>query len=540
MVKNLPNHTYTWLNKWQIKEFKDYITLLKEGFLFNLNFDKIKIENYSKGKIISILSQGLNIEEKKQNTTELKEKIYTIFKKIINYDYTNKNISTKEVFYEIITNFFQENNISPDTINEEFVMIIMELYKQSSFLTRLDLMSVKGISKEEFKKIIFEEFQLNPNDKCNDKKALSKINKTFQETILIMKNHFKLNIPKDYLQKKWISIDEFIDFAFSTNDEKKTWYKRIIDCAILKTMNACNNIIENPLLYELDSKIEKIIEKFIKIPWLTIINEKKWEINFSYNNLVWWDNSYCKWKINYRTKEDIKILLKLLYNRKYTSLEFFKDLLQFRIEIENEKDWENIVLLLKNLFSWEIILKNKKLFNSKTIENLKNGRIKVVNEKKSWASDDFINASISWHFTKEKWDHWVIPPAEIQIVYTWNKNESWYNKHEIYDLKKYISAISRLFGYITLEQIKWLIKHFWLKSWLEEKWILFHLLNTSKWKKSFLMKARFTSKWKTNNYFLSRDIYDEKLTELYKDTNIEFIDINNEEFEWIFDKYIKI
>gem|GEM_PF-5879914 len=189
--------------------------------MFNLNFDKIKIDNYSKGKIISILSQRLNIE-KKQNTTELKEKIYNIFKKIINYDYTNKNISTKEVFYEIITNFFQENNISTDTINEEFVIILMELYKQSSFLTRLDLMSVKGISKEEFAKIIFEEFQLDPNDKCSDKKALSKINKTFQETILIMKNHFKLNIPKDYLQKKWISLDEFIDFAFSTNDEKKT------------------------------------------------------------------------------------------------------------------------------------------------------------------------------------------------------------------------------------------------------------------------------------------------------------------------------
>lgn len=57
--KLLPNHNFTWLNKWQIKEFKDYLTLLKEGFLFNLNFEKIDFENKSPDKITNYLYNNL-------------------------------------------------------------------------------------------------------------------------------------------------------------------------------------------------------------------------------------------------------------------------------------------------------------------------------------------------------------------------------------------------------------------------------------------------------------------------------------------------
>lgn len=43
---------------------------------------------------------------------------------------------------------------------------------------------------------------------------------------------------------------------------------------------------------------------------------------------------------------------------------------------------------------------------------------------------------------------------EVQFVYTGNANESGFNKHEIYDLKKVLSAACRLMGTLTVANIK--------------------------------------------------------------------------------------
>lgn len=539
--KLLSNHNFTWLNKWQIKEFTDYLTLLKEGFLFNLNFNKIWFENKSPEKIINILYNKLWLKKDASwSHSKLKERIYYIFKKVVNYDYKNKNKSFDKVMEEVLQISFDDLQIKQN-IDHNLIKLFITLYNKSNFLTRLDLMSVKWISKKELKEIIYKELHISSEEDINaEKKALKQINTLYKEAIKIMWNNFKLKVPKNYKDTEWKSLDDFIDYAFSTSETKKAWYKTLIDCAVLKTMTACNAIIDNPLLFDLDQKLEKIIKKFKKNPWIHIITEKAWEIEFSYNNPTWWENSFARWKITYRSKDDIKILLKLIYNRKYSKLDFFKDLLWFRIEIDKKEYAENSIILFKNLFEWDIKLKNKWFLTNDFLEECKVIHwINISKEKKSWTSEDFVNASLIWTFIKEKWDKGTFPPWEIQFVYTWNKNESWYNKHEIYDTKKYISAISRLFWYVTLDQIKIIIHHFWLKSWLPENWILYHLTTPQKWKKSFLMKTKFST-CPNCNYYLSRDIHDEKLQELYKDITTNYIDITNDDFDEIYNRYLKI
>lgn len=539
--KLLSNHNFTWLNKWQIKEFSDYLTLLKEGFLFNLNFEKIEFENKTPEKIINILYNKLWLQKDLSWVhSKLKETIYYIFKKVVNYDYKNKNKPFEEVMKEVLQISFDELEINQN-IDNRLIKLFITLYNKSNFLTRLDLMSVKWIKNDELKEIIYNELQINPGiDDKAEQKAVKKINTLFKEAINVMWKNFKLKIPKNYKDIEWYSLDDFINYAFSTSETKKTWYKTLIDCAVIKTMSVCNAIIDNPLLFDLDQKLEKIIKKIKKVPWFHIINEKDWEIEFSYNNPLWWENSYTRWKITYRTKDDIKILLKLIYNRKYSKLDFFKDLLWFRVEIEKPEDAENGILLFKNLFESDTKLKNKWLLNNDFLEECKILHwINVSKDKKSWTSETFVNAALIWTFIREKWDKSTIPPWEIQFVYTWNRNESGYNKHEIYDTKKYISAISRLFWYITLDQIKTIIHHFALKSWLPESWILHHLTTPQKWKKSFLMRTRFST-CSSCNYYLSRDIYDEKLQELYKDITTNYIDINKDDYDEIYNRYIKI
>ncbi|NDK07895.1 hypothetical protein EOM39_01455 [Candidatus Gracilibacteria bacterium] len=539
--KLLSNHNFTGLNKGQIKEFSDYLTLLKEGFLFNLNFEKIEFENKTPEKIINILYNKLGLQKDLSGVhSKLKETIYYIFKKVVNYDYKNKNKPFEEVMKEVLQISFDELEINQN-IDNRLIKLFITLYNKSNFLTRLDLMSVKGIKNNELKEIIYNELQINPGiDDKAEQKAVKKINTLFKEAINVMGNNFKLKIPKNYKDIEWYSLDDFINYAFSTSETKKTGYKTLIDCAIIKTMSVCNAIIDNPLLFDLNQKLEKIIKKIKKVPGFHIINEKDGEIEFSYNNPLGGENSYTRGKVTYRTKDDIKILLKLIYNRKYSKLDFFKDLLGFRVEIEKPEDAENGILLFKNLFESDTKLKNKGLLNNDFLEECKilHG-INVSKDKKSGTSETFVNAALIGTFIREKGDKSTIPPGEIQFVYTGNKNESGYNKHEIYDTKKYISAISRLFGYITLDQIKTIIHHFALKSGLPESGILHHLTTPQKGKKSFLMRTRFST-CSSCNYYLSRDIYDEKLQELYKDITTNYIDINKDDYDEIYNRYIKI
>lgn len=535
MVKNLGHHTYSGLNKAEAKEYRDYLTLLKDGFLFNLKLDKIEIEWYSKKELLDILYKEFEVKEDKSNT-KLLEKIYYVFKKYINYSWVSKSI--EEIFEEILKESFSELWLNKG-VDTSLVLIFAELYKKSSFLTRLDLMSVKWISKDELKEIIYKELEIQDNWEKTEEEAIKTINTIFSDSIEKMRENFKLKIPAWYNNKKWKSLDEFMDFVLSTSSKEREWYLRVIDCAILKTMSAYNEIFENPLVIELDEKLNQVIEKIKEIPWFEVLEPFNidWEINFRFIHPNWWIPNFTEWKISYRSKDDIKILLKLLYNRKYSKLDFFKDLLGFRVEVKNKKDWENVILLFKELFNDNAEIDDSWVLGERFLRNCK--RLHWLNPRnqknKSW-SENFVKASLCGTFREDFHNNENMPPAEIQVVLAGNKNESGYSKHEIYDTKKIISAISRLFWYITLEDIKVIIHHFWLKSWLKERGILYHLIASKKWKPSFLMRAKIAWCGKCD-YFLSRDIYSEKLEELYQWDVINYSSLEDKDFEDIYRKY---
>lgn len=529
---------YSWLNKAQINEYNDYLILLKEWFLFNLDFNKTKFGDFNtKNQLLTYLWEKFNIPQNSKNSeSHIKNILYWVFKKLINFDFKENKITKQQAIDQILNELFLNSNN-----DNQLTTLILDMYNKASFLTRLDLMSLKWVSKEDFKSLILQELWIDENKKDNEKQALSTINKLFEYSINLMEKDLYLSIPKQYYWKSFKSLDDFVEYAFSTSNERKKWYLRVVDCAIIKTMSSYDQIMDNPIILDLNEKMKEIVNDIKNIPWLYIINEKDWEFEFNFNHPTWWVPNHARWKIVYRTKDDIKIILKLLYNRKYSKLDFFKDLLWLRVEVDDNKNWENSILLFKNIFSWNIEIDNKWFLKKEFIDHISDeNNIKTRNRKpKAWVSEDFVNASLTWEKSSI--------PFEVQFVYANNKNESGYSKHEIYDLKKYISAISRLFWYITLEQIKILIHYFGLKSWLPEEWILYNLFKSKRWKKSFLMKANFPNcRWQ--QFYLSRDIYDEKLESLYKDDSIGYSEIMwrkwtqnfEDEFQKIYQKYKEI
>lgn len=118
----------------------------------------------------------------------------------------------------------------------------------------------------------------------------------------------------------------------------------------------------------------------------------------------------------------------------------------------------------------------------------------------------------------------VINTTEVQFVYTGNKNESGFNKHEIYDLKKILSAACRLMGTLTVGNIRVAVRETLrlLESNekignrklnpLNEQSILIHLLY-SKEEHGFLIPIRLDGELR----FLTKDMYMESFHALYQE-----------------------
>ncbi|EKE26908.1 MAG: hypothetical protein ACD_4C00125G0006 [uncultured bacterium (gcode 4)] len=543
MIKSPNYHKVDKLNKAEARDYQDYLTLFKEWILLNLKLDNVNIKWYTKKQIEDVLYDAFKIhKETEKANTELFQKIYFILKQTINHKSYQK-LKNEEIIRNVLEQSKMEFN-TPENVTEELILIFTELNKKTEIITRLDLMSVKWLKREDIEDVLYKEVWLSKSS-WNKEKLLKAINFIYQKAISKMPANFYLKIPEEYKKKNWKSIDEFIDFILSTSSDKREWYLRLVDCAILKTMDWYDEIFDNPLVSELNQKLDNVIKKIKNIPWMTILSEKDWDIEFSYNSKDWSNPRHVKWRISYRTKEGAKILMKILYNRKYTRLDFFSDLIGFMVEVDNQEMGEKAITLFnRELFCDDSKLNDKWFLSEKFKEKC---WIKLWNQwKKVSTSDSFVNASLTWSFLSwslkwfndDKNHNNQIPPIEVQFVYVWNKNESWFSKHEIYDSKKLLWVISRLIWYLTLDDIKLIINEVALKSWLPEEWILHHLMvPKSKKDKSYLMKMDIPGT--QGYYFTTREVHNKFLENFYNSW-IEYKHLQEEDFQDIWKKYLDI
>jgi hypothetical protein len=152
----------------------------------------------------------------------------------------------------------------------------------------LDLYSVKGLSRKELEDLLYKNAHIEMNTKSQLKTAkmrlLKRINRVYTETIKQMEESFLLKIPYGLIGKKWNSVDEFLDFMEEIAHDKNHGYSKIINCAILKTMSAIEDIIDNPRVTELDKELENITEKIKSIKGLKITSQNDSGFSFVYNS----------------------------------------------------------------------------------------------------------------------------------------------------------------------------------------------------------------------------------------------------------------
>lgn len=423
------------------------------------------------------------------------------------------NQETHECERNLLRRLKIKSNLELYTIIDDF----LKWEKNSSNqLTIMDLLPVEWtLKKDDIRKILETIFKTK-----NVSKILKRINVVYKENINFIDSVLLRKLPEWYHEKEWKNLDEFIDYVYDTVNWKSRISKRITDCVILKTMCWVDKLLESSKLAQVVKDLDETLFKFKNIEWISTYWESDNWFYFIYNKPIWSKKSWpehLKWYFVFRKKKVEKIILKTKYNRKYNDVNLLNDLVAFYIEINEWEEEKATKFLLENMFSEKYKLDTKWWMLSGEFINQNKIKLRWQWTKNStW--ETFQNISIIgeipyWKNLQEKTQE-----IEAQIVKIKNKNNAWFNNHNIYDMLKFLSATCRDQWYLTIEDIKISIQEIWIYSWIPEKNIIHYLLfptnnKAEKWDNSgFLIPLEYCN----SLFFVTSDTYSEDIHKIYE------------------------
>lgn len=327
-------------------------------------------------------------------------------------------------------------------------------------------------------------------------------------------NRKKSNLPKISFK----DTKDILDFIDATTSEKNSKADRQIDCSLLKISVWLHEYKEHEKeISQAESKFKEIKED----NFFPYFYDDKWkEIDYDIYKKCFetpWDCDYVQlqtksWLSNkptiffnssWRIKDPNKIVLKLLANRKYDSIDTIKDIYGIRNEVKTKEDALFLLEYLRlHIFNktWNIVDKNIFVTNNNQteIESL-NESVDFVNRHRNNLDEEFYNYLTNYyekeiikiqekmtktsekkisknskdynakdyHDIKILWKLWW-KNVEVQINMVNSKNDRWYSHHYLYDAKTKIQALVRLQWYISESLIKRYIKQAIDKNILED------------------------------------------------------------------------
>lgn len=384
--------------------------------------------------------------------------------------------------------------------------------------TWLDLFGTSAFSFQELKLKIHELLGVWKNKKNRDKQ-IPLFNTIYVNSLNYLERVLYRQVPRAFKDKKWESLDDFIIAVQSHTNRDINGAYSLIFCAILKIMLVEIELVNKiQTIDNLDKDMDILRCKVETIPGFNILKNNK---DTDYKSYIL--DSLYQWKMEYRPKSIDSIRTKMIYNRKYNGVDKFQDLLAMRFELDDSmwQSWyiHTILRLKKGLYEklqddYDVNLQIKwNILTKESLETLRKNRIQVIEPPFKWWSSleyedaKFIGGKIRLENGKRK--RTVSP--EIQFVLAWNRNEAGFSNHHIYDFKKILSANARLFGAITLWNLKYILAKY--KTPIDPRALLAHLLYPQEWQKKpflYILRAHSTINNELKTYFSTSDIYDVK------------------------------
>ncbi len=360
--------------------------------------------------------------------------------------------------------------------------------------------------------------------------------------------HINWKALKKFNDLEFDNINDFIKFVDQNPFKNSTSWK-FLHCSILKMMLLLNIIRTNINFKDLNKVTNHVKKSILEIDWFEIVWKHKNNIilNISYlwkNN----ENKSCTVDVIFDEKSEKSIIYKLLAKRQYMTVDALKDLVRFKIKIEDTWDQDEmqehyskiLELIIDNLFSWKIEVqqnyKDKPLVSDEYFQN--------KDYKYQQDQRNIENINITWVPNMQEKVKWV-EFIEAQIVSSDNTNdEKWINSRPFYEwIDKILIWTSRLLNFwvATMGNIKYAVKE--IVQVCKEKWIwnydeLFVLNILFNRKNIFPINVlKMNWKWKWTIVFWIKWAYNNKiLKELYPNLPIELKDISWHDIKEIYQK----
>jgi hypothetical protein len=352
--------------------------------------------------------------------------------------------------------------------------------------------------------------------------------------------HINWKALKRFNDLEFSNINDFIKFI-ENNPFKNSISWNFLHCSIIKMMLLLNIIRSNINFVDLNKVINYIKKSILEIDWFDVIwkqdNNITLNISFIWKNN---ENKSCTAEILFDKviKTEKSIIYKLLAKRQYMTVDALKDLVRFKVKIDDtwnylemQEYYSKIMeLIIEKIFIWEIEVQqnytNNPLIDNKYFED--------KNYKYDSGQRNIENINITWIPNineKVKWLEFI----EAQIVSSKNTNdEKWIDSRPFYEwIDKILIWMTRLLNFwvATMWNIKYAIKE--IVQICKEKWIwdydeLYVLSILFTRKNIFPINVlKMNWKWKWTIVFWIKWAYNDKLLkELYPNLPVELKDIS--------------
>lgn len=461
----------------------------------------------------------------------------------LSVDYSE--VKKKEFVEMLIDNFFDEN--------------IYSEFKEFFWISLLDFFSITSFSDDEImlftRKIVWDD-NIHLSDEwwlLINNEWLLYLWDLFDKAVETYSNVFFKFIPKSfYLYKSnsnvFSTTEDFLNFVRGNTlnwNQRSIWHRQTI-CNLIKISSLISLIKSSWKLEEAQNSYQNIDDEFFS----------EWQDKFDLISTLWacdtwesddfcirkyrtrpnWLNGTVPVELNliWRPKTEESVLIKMISQYSYWTIDSIKDLVWFKAEVKNEKDAIHLADYIFNvLFDWKsnVTLKDKEVFfhtyylenKNKFSENFTDYIDSLINKwflknskkKRTWKW--YRDMKFVWYVTLPDGSKSYI---EFQIILVDNNNESWYNAHPIMHWLRVIESMIRMQWYVSINYINRVLKHILLKhdyifpnldidaqienvlnDYLKNRWLTYLMIPSwkGKWQKKYYTKTedfiRIASAW---------------------------------------------
>lgn len=361
--------------------------------------------------------------------------------------------------------------------------------------TIVDVRNLRWLNNHQIKSLFSNNFAID----IESNEWIEKINGFYQNAIDFIERRYWKKVPSEVKSRKiWNTSD--IKMIL---DSTWQWVSWIFYCAISKIIFSMIPT-QNDVRISGIGRIHQEISEYIANPihsreeiaeWV-----EEWRITI---DETWWTVPIM---LYHRKKELDSIYWKEMWNSDYKNIDDFKDLHWFTLEVGSQSSLDIILILQKyyfilkdrakikkddeeveidienkNMVSLEDLEKYRQYINSDFYEILyeairKSQSKSLKKQEEKWTNKEYKDIKITLKFrsSNPKWKYlWdVYSWTEFKFTQKWNNNEKWLSFHPIFDYKKRLRELTRIFGFVTKFDLVFFVNEFFdkLDENLMKKW----------------------------------------------------------------------